>query len=209
MLARIEDPKARALLAFAATVMVAWMMRWEAGDLMWGAWVSSLTFGYVYGVVLIVASPEDADASPGLAQPGRLLGILAFFTFIFGLFHYWQGMVLNMVFRITPLEGWELLLYPLTALAWYWPVIATTFLSRFHELIAATQPSEDPHRLLLPFRNIVRMQLLVFVFLMLEAVGLIRFAVYPVLVFYFFPFPIVGEKVKYWFGRLEDRMNTP
>ena len=70
------------------------------------------------------------------------------------------------------------------------------------------RPSEDPHRLLRPFKNIVRMQILVFVFLMLESVGLIRFAVYPVLAFYFFPFPIIGEKLKYWFGKLEDRMNA-
>ena len=48
-----------------------------------------------------------------------------------------------------------------------------------------------------------------FVFLFLAAAGLIRFAVYPVLVFYFFPFPIIGETLKYWFGKLEDRMNTP
>ena len=208
MLLHIQNPRDRAIVAFAATVVIAWLMRWGAGDLMWGVWASSVTYGYAYGVVLIVANPEEADAGDG-SHVGTVLGIVAFFTFIFLLFHYWQGIVLNMVFPITPLEGWALLLYPFTAISWYWGVIVTTFYSRWHELKAVTRPSDDPHRLLLPFKNIVRMQILVFVFLFLASVGLIRFAVYPVLVFYFFPFPIIGEKLKYWFGKLEDRMNTP
>ena len=53
------------------------------------------------------------------------------------------------------------------------------------------------------------MQILVFVFLILSSVGLIRFAVYPLLVFYFFPFPVFGEKIKYWFDKLDARMNRP
>lgn len=207
MLAGGQTPKARALLAFAVTVAMAWLMRWEAGDLMWGAWASSVTYGYVYALVLVWHNPEEADAGDG-SDLGRFLGIMAFFTFIFGLFHYGQGIFLSMVFPITSMEGWDLLLYPLTALAGYWGVIAATFFSRWDELGEATRPSEDPHRLLLPFKNIVRMQILVFVFLFLAAAGLIRFAVYPVLVFYFFPFPIFAEKLRSWYEKLEDRMNA-
>ena len=195
-----------ALLAFAATVVIAWLMRWEAGDLMWGAWASSLTYGYVYGVVLVLFNPDEADAGDG-SQWGRFLGIMAFFTFIFGSFHYAQGIFLSMVFPITPMEGPGLLLYPITAMTLYWGVIAATVLSRWHDLKEATEPSEDFHRLLRPFQNIVRIQILVFVFFFLAAMGLIRFAVYPVLIFYFFPIPLFGEKLRDWFGKLEERMN--
>jgi len=47
------------------------------------------------------------------------------------------------------------------------------------------------------------------VFLFLAAAGLIRYAVYPVLVFYFFPFPVFREKLKNLWVRFEERMNTP
>ena len=208
MLARIKNPRDLAIVAFAATVVIAWLMHWEAGDLMWGIWASSATYGFVYGVVLMKCNPDEGDVGDS-SELGRMLGIMAFFAFIFGSAHYAQGMFLSMVFPITPMEGWGLLVYPFTALTWYWGVIATTFFSRWDELKAATVPSEDPHRLLMPFKNIARMQVLVFVFMFMAAAGLIRFAVYPVLIFYFLPFPIIGEKVKYWFDKLDERMNTP
>lgn len=172
---------------------------------MWGAWASSLAYGYTYGVVLIMANPEEVDAQEGRRRPGLILAMTAFFSFHFLLFHAWQGTVLNMVFRINE----SFFLFPGTAFASYWLVVAATFASRAPELWSATRPSDDPHRLLKPYVNIVRMQVLVFVFLFLESVGMIRFAVYPVLVFYFFPFPIIKEKIKEWFDRLDERMNTP
>ncbi|MFC1639542.1 DUF6498-containing protein [Gemmatimonadota bacterium] len=207
MLLHIKSPRDRAIAAFAATVVIAWLMRWEAGDLMWGIWASSATYGYVFGVVLIVKNPEEVDAGDG-SEPLRLLGVLAFFTGMFGLFHYGQGIFLDMVFPITPLEGWALFLYPLTALSWYWGVIATTFYSRWPELVEATKPSDDVQRILQPAKNIVRMQVLIFVFMFLSAAGLIRFAVYPVLVFYFFPFPIFREKLMYLLDRWDDYLNA-
>ena len=208
MLARMKNPRDRAIVAFAATVVIAWLMRWEAGDLMWGIWASSATYGFVYGVVLMKFNPEEADAGDG-SEVGRMIGIMAFFVFIFGSAHYAEGIFLSIVFPITPMEGWDLLLYPFTALTWYWGVIATTFYSRWPELKAATRPSDDPQRLLVPFKSIARMQIMVFVLMFLAAAGLMRFAVYPVLVFYFFPFPIIGEKVRYWFDKLDERMNRP
>jgi hypothetical protein len=205
---RLSEPKARALLAFAVTVALALLMRWEAGDLMWGIWASSATYGFVYGVVLMKFNPEEADAGDG-SERGRFFGVLAFFVFAFGLPHYAQGFFLSMLFPITETEGWDSLLFPFTALAWYWGVVATTFYSRWPELMEATHPSEELHRLLKPFKNIAPMQVLIFLLMFLTAARLIRFAVYPVLIFYFFPFPVFREKLKYWWDKLDERMNTP
>jgi len=203
---RLSEMQKRALLAFVITVVMAWLMRWEAGDLMWGIWASTTTYGLAYGIVLIVKNPEEVDAGDG-TEKGRLFAVLAFFTGFFGVFHYGQGIFLDIVFPITPLEGWELFLYPVTALSWYWGVIITTFYSRWPELVAATKPSSAVHRILEPMKNVARMQVLVFVFMFLAAAGLIRFAVYPVLIFYFFPFPVFREKLKYWFEKWDDYMN--
>jgi len=206
MMNRWSEPRARALLAFAVTVVIAWLMRWEAGDLMWAIWASTTTYGLVYGLVLIVNNPEEADAGDG-SEKGRLFGILAVFTIMFGVFHYSQGLFLDILFPITPLEGWALFRYPVTAFTWYWGVIVTTFYSRWPDLMRAARPSDEPHRLLEPAKNVARMHVLIFVFLFMSAAGLIRFAVYPVLAFYFFPFPVFREKLKYWFGKWEDYMS--
>ena len=202
---RFPDQRLLAILPFLAVLIAAVVLRWEAGDLMWGAYVSSLTFGFAYAVVLIVANPEEVDAPEGFKRPGVILGMLAFFSFHFLSFHLFQGIVLTIVFPISP-GTFDFLPAALSA---YWLVVVATFASRVEELWSATQPSDDTQRLLRPYVNIVRMQLLVFLFLFMQSLGIIRFAVYPVLVFYFFPFPMIGRKVKYWFGRLEDRMNDP
>jgi hypothetical protein len=198
--------RTRAGLAFAVTVLIAWLMRWEAGDLMWGIWASSATYGWVYGLVLIVNNPEEVDAGDG-SEKGRLVGVLAFFTGMFGIFHYGQGIFLNMVFPITPLEGWALFLYPFTALAWYWGVVITTFYSRWPELMSARKPSDEFHRILEPAKNVARMQVLIFVFLFMSAAGLIRFAVYPVLLFYFFPSPVFRDKLMCLLDSWESYLN--
>lgn len=197
--------RARALVSFAATVVVAWVWRWEARDLMWGAYVSSLTFGYAYGVVLIVANPGEVDAGRGLRQPGRLLAVLAFFSAHFLLFHLFQGIVLNGLF---PVSASPLAFLPAAA-AGYWPVVVATFVARAGELGSALRPSDDTARLLRPYGTIARMQAVLFVLLLMAGVGLTRFAVYPLLVFYFFPFPATGRAFRRWFDRLEARMNDP
>lgn len=173
---------------------------------MWGIWASSAVYGWVYGLVLIRFNPEAADAGDG-SDPKRLFIILTAFTAFFGVAHYAEGIFLSMVFPITRLEGWALFGYPIAAFSWYWGVIVTTFYSRWAELVSATRPSEDPHRLLAPFKSIAQMQVMVFLLLFVSAVGLIRFAVYPVLFFYFFPSPILREKAKYLLGKWEDYMD--
>ena len=52
---RFPDQRLVAILPFFAVLVAAAVLQWEAGYLMWGAYLSSLCFGYTYGVVLIVA----------------------------------------------------------------------------------------------------------------------------------------------------------
>ena len=206
MLIRIQSDRNRALAAFAVTVVIALVMRWEAGDLMWGIWASTTTYGWVYGVVLIRRNPEQVDAGDG-SDRGRLYLILTFFTIMFGIFHYGQGMFVNMLFPISSLEGWAIFAYPISAFSWYWGVIATTFYSRWPELMGALRPSETPQRIFSLFEKVAWMQALIFLLMFLTSFGLIRFAAYPVLFFYFFPTPIIREKLKYLLYKWEDYMS--
>lgn len=198
-------------LSLFLALVAAWVLQWEAGELMWGAWASSALFGWVYGLLLFVARPQEVDAPEGFRKPGRLLALFAFFSFHFLAFHYGQGVFLNALFPLTPEDGGtvEFLLYPAAVLPVGWPMVAATFLAGLGELREATEPSPDTERMLRPYAHVVRIQVLLFIFLFLEGIGLIRYAVYPFLIFYFFPLPKMKETLKAWFDRLDAYMNTP
>jgi hypothetical protein len=202
--------RTRSGLSLILTLLAAWVLRWDAGDLMWGAWASSLTFGWAYGVVLMTANPKEVDGGGGRENLGRLLLMVGFFSVHFLLFHYYQGLILTMFFPVSPDTGslQDTLLYPLPVLRLYWLVVAATFFARFEELREATKPSADTLRMLRPYGNVVRIQLLVFLFLVLGSMNLIRFAVYPALILYFFPIPRLTQTLKSGFDRLSSFMNT-
>jgi hypothetical protein len=199
------------LTAFVITVIVAIVLHWESHDLMWGTWASAVAYGYIYGLLIISCNPQEVDAPQGWSQPGRLLAMIAFFSFHFGLFHLYQGLILEIIFPLTDRNGQDqsIFRFPVIAFSTYWPLILVVFLSRAQELYQATSPADRPNRLLAPYRHIARMQVLVFVFLFMKAMGVIPLALYPILVFLYFPLPIIWPQVQQMFNKLESRMNDP
>lgn len=185
---------------FAATVAVAAWQDWSATDLVWSLWISSLLVGWAFIVVVLFVGNEGGDVDGEL---GRVLGFLGalvalgFFTFHFGIFHYVHSVFLNQFFPLVDpskgvLEGsggpvwWAHVIG--TAVERYWPFLVATVLSRRADFLVSVQADPDRGTTLgRPYRNVVRMHLLIFVFGGLEAAGLRGYAVYPVLFFYFFP----------------------
>jgi hypothetical protein len=109
------------LLAFVGWLGVAWWGQWQAGDLVWSLWLSSLVVGYamiVWGlirpavdVVAAVASDDTASRSFSEAGPAKVatfgaaalfigLFLLAFFTVHFGGFHYVHSQFLQAFFPV-------------------------------------------------------------------------------------------------------------
>src|SRR4029077_20805884 len=114
------------LLLFAAGAAMAWFGRWQAGDLVWGLWLSSLVVGYgllLTGILtpILRADPSGwgmgQDGPPDRGQrapspalsPGRrwivrlfelpvALFLVVFFTLHFGLFHLIHGVFLSFFF---------------------------------------------------------------------------------------------------------------
>lgn len=269
------------LLAFAATVAIAAWQRWQARDIIWGLWISSLILGYSFivtsalSVYLNEELPGSAAGKPGSKpamtgtakklQPvimsfffsfvlfmflgftsgiawlfflvsltfsalGFLLGrskdaergnetviatilrrffiytpavafLLGFFTIHFGGFHFVHGMFLHgffPLFTANPMQGspgdiFSLFLATIGKTASeYWPFILFGAISRMDSFKRAFASEKGPN-MIMPYGNVVRMHILIFVFAGLNAAGLQSFAIYPVLVFYFLP---VGSIVK-------------
>ncbi len=129
-----------------------------------------------------------------LLAPAALF-MLGFFTLHFGGFHFVHGLFLNGFF---PLVEWSpaggspggvfggITIVVGTALAEYWPFVLFSAVSRFGDYREALGAKGEPN-MFRPYLNVVRMHLLIFVFAGLHAAGLESYAVYPVLLFYFFP----------------------
>ncbi len=103
-------------LAFSVGLAVAWWAGWNAGDLVWSLWLSSLVVGYSI-IIWTIAQPafelgrsawKSALASGNTASPWPFWALLfvgalffvAFFTVHFGMFHYIHSQLLISFFPI-------------------------------------------------------------------------------------------------------------
>jgi len=181
------------MLAFAAGIAWAWWTGWDTRTLVWSLWLSSLAVGAVSIVIGIVATVrtsrnamragilDTGPWSPTLVsrfatQIACLHGalLLLFFTLHFGGFHWGHSIFLNMFF---PLDGGDPatrqpLMQPreyLQAIAlggWFVPLALVAERRRLFGPAAdatASGTAPDP-RMSAPYRNVIRLHLLIFVF---------------------------------------------
>ncbi len=132
--------------------------------------------------------------------------ILGFFSVHFGFFHFIHSIFLNGFFPIIEVNPFgktpnEMVVFFSDligrALSEYWPFIVFSAFSRINDYGKALQKPGGPN-MGLPYVNVVRMHLMIFVFAALYALRLGSYAVYPVLFFYFFPF---GSIVRVFFPK--------
>ena len=176
--------------------------------MIWGLWICSLTFGFLTILVAIfMGVVRDNGVSVVLKIFGALF-FLAFFTIHFGGFHYGHAVFLEMFMPMPagPLGPRGLFGDPFAllahALANYYPMVLATLVSRWSDLpfkagsITGDVAKARGAALMKPYSNVVRMHLLIFVFIGLTALELSDLAIYPVLVFYFFPWSVLARGAK-------------
>ncbi|MDD3179752.1 MAG: DUF6498-containing protein [Opitutaceae bacterium] len=211
-------------LAFAGGLGLAWWGRWQTRDLVWSLWLSSLLVGYATIVWTIfrpvAAKMQDArgHGQPLLAQAGQggllLAGgllLLAFFTIHFGMFHFVHSVFLNLFFPLSQGQRGP----PDTAgyfqvLCDYWPFVFVTGLAERGVFRARPRPEapgpanqaggRKPHlvngdAMAAPYKNVVRLHLLIFFFAFASFAKLANFWVYTVIyAVYFFPWWLVKKR---------------
>lgn len=183
------------LAAFAATVTVAAWQEWAASELLWSLWISSLLVGYSFIVVTLFVGNEEGPLS-SVGQLITTLLVLGFFTLHFVAFHWGHAFFLDQFFPLVPdsagLFGqggpvWWVTVVA-TAVERYWPFLLATVVSRRHGFLRSVDavPNRD-ETLRQPYRNVVRMHLLIFVYVGMWMAGITGWFLYAVLFFYFFP----------------------
>jgi hypothetical protein len=202
--------------AFAGTVVIAVFQQWQAKDLVWSLWISSLIIGYAFIVTSALSvffrpiGPTSESKTgarsllaalalpPAVVFLGRCLSVaflLCFFTIHFGMFHFVHGLFLSMFFPLADYGAYRSAdEFVSSYFGWtvgettraYWPFIAMSALSRLGDFKNALRAPGGPN-MSMPYANVVRMHIMIFVFAGLYGAGLAGYAVYPVLVLYFFP----------------------
>lgn len=191
-------------LAFAGGLGLAWFFKWKTADLVWSLWLSSFVVGYTAIVWMILRAILYRQRSEGRARSwfgwtaglGGSLFLLGFFTVHYGGFHLGHSVFLNMFF---PLNGAERghgdfpspLLYAqvLVNYGWFLPV---AFLAERQIFRPKEGESFNP---MAPYKNVVRMHLLIFFFAFTSMAGFESFFTYVVVyAVYFFPWRLLARK---------------
>ncbi len=177
------------VVAFSVAIVSASVFRWEACDIIWALWVSSLCVGFTTIIVTIASKAKDPSSGPLALRILGGLGILAFFVFHFGMFHFVHSMFLAAFFPLTNDDAFSNIFSTgFVALRLYWPFVLMSLLPKLPGLARQWSGSVKADAAFAqPYANVVKMHILIFVFAGLHAAGLSRYAVYPVLAFYFFP----------------------
>jgi hypothetical protein len=183
-------------LAFAGGLAWAWHFASSTRDLVWSLWLSSLVVGYALILWLIVRQVRAHGANWVAA-----VFLIAFFTVHFGMFHFVHSVFLNAFFPVH--EGGGTSFPPVygEVLARYWPfVLLAAVAERTHFRRSTGSPGADPAKaskeaMMLPYRGVIRMHLLIFVFAGAHNARIDGFPVYAVVyAAYFFPWRLVGKK---------------
>ena len=180
------------LLALLYSLALAWFLKWEVKDLVWSLWLSSLLVGYATILITIFGPlvwPVQKATSkvPAAMMVGGAIFMLLFFTVHFGMFHLVHSVFLNLFFPVTDSapKGFPGAAMYFEVLKSYWPFVLGAAVSERMNLASAVRKTNPTG----PYRNVVRMHLLIFFFAGAAAAKLDSFIIYAVvLLVYFFPF---------------------
>jgi hypothetical protein len=214
-------------VGFVAVLAIAWWAGWNAGDLVWSLWLSSLVVGYSTIVWMIVQPATElwraslkeralVDSNPRMLTGFWLilvigaLFLLAFFTIHFGMFHYVHSQFLISFFPVemsdgTLQSGSAGMSTYLEVARRYWPALPSAFLAhraaflrkplsldRDFSLTSFARDNKPRNWIAEPYRNVMRMHMLIFFFFFAHLLKLENFAVYAVVyAVYFFPWRLV------------------
>jgi hypothetical protein len=168
--------------------------------------IAATIFRYIGGTESITNNPRlhpliDFPINLLINFPAGIF-IIAFFTIHFGGFHFVHSIFLNGFFPLlddqpfgkTPSQTAVLFSdFIQISLKTYWPFIIASAASSFDVMISALK-GERRHFILEPYKNVVKMHLMIFIIAFAGAAGLHQYILYAVLFLYFLP---VKEMMKH------------
>ncbi|MCB0271967.1 MAG: hypothetical protein KDD46_03005 [Bdellovibrionales bacterium] len=215
-------------LLFISMIVCAWFFDWNASDLIWALWVSSITIGYltlIFGplIVLLHKVPwfeikRDMNWTDFFLQIKKtkkvhfllFIGIsgfvaifyVCFFTIHFGMFHFVHGSFLSTFFPLAaltyPNNPLNLPLFSIQLAFLHWPFVLASAISQYSRWQNPKNKKQGKDSIIFgPYKAVIRMHLMIFVFAGLHALHVDHFIFYVVILFaYFFPWKEIVELKK-------------
>lgn len=195
---------ASALAGLALTTAAAVLEDWQAADIVWGMWVSSIVTGYAMILLAIGAGVVRGQALLGredvpvtVARPLALGGglfLVAFFSVHFLMFHWGHAVFTQLFFPLPGIAGVDDLprldgVVQVT-LAAYWPVVLASLFARADGFRAALA-GNPKEAMTLPYRQVVKNHLMIFIVAGMSALGAQAWLLYVLFAWYFFPFTLL------------------
>lgn len=193
----------RNLALFGLTVLIAWLQDWQAADIAWSMWISSLVTGYAWIVVTILTSghqimysdgfggkiPVSVEARPSASAMVVLgLFLLAFFTVHFGGFHFGHAQFLKIFFPVEGIdEDTHFKTVILTTLALYWPFVTVSMAERSMALFKAAGEGRT-FNLFAPYLAVMKNHVMIIVIGFASLLIKQELVLWLLLAFYFFPY---------------------
>lgn len=188
------------IISFILTLILAELQQWQATDLVWSLWISSLVLGFSYLLTGIISNAIQGVGFQGkgssklveVSIPLRVLGavfFIVFFTIHFGMFHYVHSIFLNLFFPLVDNRtGFpNLFIFLGITISRYWPVIIFSAVSQLPSYLRLVKFPE-PNFMMVPYKNVIKMHISIFVFAGLSFTSINQLILPYLLILYFFPF---------------------
>ncbi|MBN2048578.1 MAG: hypothetical protein JW750_12105 [Anaerolineaceae bacterium] len=200
--------------SFTVTLMIARLEQWDAGELVWSLWISGAIIGYstlltsISGSLSGLQAPIDQKGRP-IPKALRAIGslyTLGFFSVHFGIFNLVISIFLWQFFPIfshLPQNPMNSLfsfflssrgLIQSCVLA-FWPIILLSILTNLANYRKALYKPVN-ESMGLPYVNVIRMHLSIFVLSFLQGMGLSNYALYYFLILYYFPWSALAKMLR-------------
>lgn len=185
--------------------MVAVIGDWQAADIVWSMWISSLATGYFLMYFAISHSMRARGGFlyrwSGLAADARYGEVLwhamialAIFSFHFLTVHFLQALMVQKIFPVPGYSGSDLSFWQvvLTTSTGYWPLVLVTLVLRWRAMHAAVTEIAPGAVIAYPYSFVLRNHLMIFVVGGAGLLGGGTWVLYGLLILYFFPIDIFG-----------------
>ena len=199
------------LAAFAGTVLLAVLNRWQTRDLIWSLWLSSLTVGYavlITNIMKMAFWPSRFSGymmkdtfKPESSVVVRMLGglfLFGFFSIHFIGFHLGHAFFLHqfvpLLGGVQETSGDDRAVLFLKTLASFWPFALASAIS----LRGVFLQKNGPLNFGQPYVSVIKMHAMIFVFIFadLSHVGGQRILMFILLFLYFFPWTLAKDLIR-------------
>jgi len=173
------------------------MQDWQAADVAWSMWITSLITGllYIYVTAFTGKLTLKHKKTKSSAKLTASIFMAVFFTFHFGFFHFVHSEFMRGFFPLDALaEGSSFITLIITTISLYYGFILVGILRMMPQLLGGEGGNAVEINIATPYAFVIRNHIMIILLGGLTHFVDSQYIVYLVIAFYFFPFDTIFKK---------------